>query len=189
MKAAIRRIARTAAVTGIATAAALALVACAAGEGAAEVPGGPKTGSEIGQQAPDFSLVRADTGETVALSDLRGKTVVVNFWATWCAPCRAEMPDLEAAYRERLEAGDLVILGVNQEESAERVNQFVADLGLTFPIVLDRDAAVRKRYSVLGLPATFFIDRDGIIRARAYGPVFGNLLPDGIAAADRAGES
>ncbi len=185
----IRRLVRSAALFAASATVAVAFVACSSGDGAGEASGATNTGNEIGQQAPDFSLVRADTGEAVALSDLRGKTVIVNFWATWCAPCRAEMPDLEAAHQERLEAGDLVILGVNQEESAERVNEFVEDLGLTFPIVLDSDAAVRKRYSVLGLPATFFIDRDGIIRARAYGPVFGNLLPDGIAAADRAGES
>ncbi|PKN81271.1 MAG: thiol:disulfide interchange protein [Chloroflexi bacterium HGW-Chloroflexi-9] len=168
---------------------ACALAGVVLGTGALVSACSAEAGAEIGQRAPDFSLVRADTGETLSLSDLRGKTVIVNFWATWCPPCRAEMPDLQGAYDERLAAGDLVILGVNEEEGAEQVQRFIAEFGLTFPVVLDKDAAVRRRYNVPGLPATFFIDRDGIIRARSYGPVFGNLLPDGIAAADRGGES
>ncbi len=173
----IPRIARAGALAGLVLAAGVAVSACAT-----------EAGAHIGQRAPDFTLVRADTGETVSLSDLRGQTVVLNFWATWCPPCRAEMPELEAAYLEQGYPDDLVVLGVNQEETVEQVMRFMDDFSLTFPVVLDTDAAVRKRYAVPGLPATFFIDREGVIRARTYGPVFGTLLPDGIAAAVRGGD-
>ena len=142
----------------------------------------------IGEPVPDF-ILQDLAGQTVRLSDFHGKTVVLNFWATWCPPCRAEMPDLQAAYDERLPAGDFVVLAVDKlvEDSAGAVTDFVDEFGLTFPVVLDGGDDVSRRFNVRGLPATFFIDRDGVLRAKNLGPVFGNLLPDGIAAADAAG--
>ncbi|MCK9486965.1 MAG: redoxin domain-containing protein [Dehalococcoidia bacterium] len=134
---------------------------------------------DLGAEAPDFVLEMAGTGEHVRLSDFRGQTVVLNFWATWCVPCRTEMPDLQAAYED----DGVVVLAVNDKEPDGPVQRFVEEFALTFPVVLDRQGSVREHYRVIGLPATFFIDPDGIVRARNFGPVFGDILPQGIRAA------
>ena len=133
----------------------------------------------LGEPAPDFVLERPGTGERVSLSDFRGQPVVLNFWATWCVPCRTEMPDLQAAHDE--EGG--VVLAVTWQESDSVVQAFVDEFALDFPVALDREGRVREHYGVVGLPATFFIDAEGILRARSFGPVYGNLLSDGIQAA------
>ncbi|HJM88745.1 MAG TPA: TlpA disulfide reductase family protein [Dehalococcoidia bacterium] len=143
----------------------------------------------IGEPAPDF-VVRTVGGDLVRLSDLRGKTVVLNFWATWCPPCRAEMPDFQETFEAREAADDFAILAVDKlvEDVESAVVEFVDEFGLTFLVGFDESDEIVERYGVRGLPSTFFIDREGILRARTLGPVFGNLLPDGIAEADRAGE-
>lgn len=124
-------------------------------------------GVSVGSRARDFSLESLD-GEVVSLSDLRGSVVLVNFWATWCPPCQAEIPDFEEAYRER--AGDgFVVLGVNVEEPADQVLPFVTDTGITYPVVLDRDGRVRREYRALGLPTSLLVDQDGVIRVRQEG--------------------
>ncbi len=119
--------------------------------------------------APDFTL---DTlqGEKVTLSHLRGKIVVVNFWATWCLPCRKETPALEKAY-EQYEDSGIVILGVNltNQDSVSDVESFVQEFKLTYPILLDRDGSVSNLYQIEGLPTTFFINREGIIRTVIVG--------------------
>jgi peroxiredoxin len=122
----------------------------------------------VGHPAPDFTLTTL-TGETFTLSDLRGKPVVLNFWATWCPPCRAELPELQAA-AERYQ-GEIVIAGVNQAEPADSVAQFADSLGLRFLVPLDRDAQVSRLYGARSLPTTFFVDRDGVIRQIQIGPV------------------
>ncbi|MDP6605844.1 MAG: TlpA disulfide reductase family protein [Dehalococcoidia bacterium] len=141
----------------------------------------------INQPAPDFAVRDLD-GKIHRLSDFHGKTVVLNFWASWCPPCRAEMPDLLEIYEERLADGDFVVLAIDKltEDTVSAVESFAEEFGLTFPIAFDGSDEIFQRYGVRGLPSTFFIDRNGIIRARTLGPVFGNLLPDGIAAADLA---
>ncbi|MCB9491582.1 MAG: TlpA family protein disulfide reductase [Dehalococcoidia bacterium] len=133
----------------------------------------------LGEPAPDFVLVESGSGKRVSLSDFRGQPVVLNFWATWCVPCRTEMPDLQAAY----DSEDVVVLAVNWQETESVVQGFLDEFGITFPTALDSEGRVREFYGVVGLPATFFIDPDGILRARNFGPVYGNLLQDGIEAA------
>ena len=142
----------------------------------------------VGEPAPGFVLPSL-TGEPISSADFRGRILVLNFWATWCPPCRAEMPDLQALSIERQEANDLAVLAVDflAEDSLEAVRYFVRDFGLTFPIATDtQEGAVAERYGVRGLPVTFFIDRDGILRKINHGPVFGDLLRQGIAAAEGA---
>ena len=143
--------------------------------------------AKVGELAPDFVL-KAPSGELVSLSDFRGKTVILNFWATWCPPCRAEMPDFQEAFEARAADDDFVILAVDLDEAAGEVQGFVDEFELTFPIAIDTGKEVASQYGVLGLPATFFIDTDGVVRSFNLGPVFGNLLQDGIALADAHAE-
>ena len=117
---------------------------------------------EVGFFAPDFEL-EVVGGGLVRLSEFRGNPVVVNFWASWCGPCRSEMPDIQAVYDVYHQQG-LVILGINQEESEARVAEFAEELGLTFPLLLDVEGRVSEVYEVYALPTTFFISGDGIIR-------------------------
>ena len=144
---------------------------------------------KLGQPAPDFALLDL-SGNVVRLSDFLGKTVVLNFWASWCPPCRAEMPEFLEAYEQRLPQDDFVILAVDKlvEDGKGAVEDFVHEFALTFPVAFDASDEVNQRYGVRGLPSTFFIDRNGVLRSKNLGPVFGGLLPDGIALADAAGE-
>jgi cytochrome c biogenesis protein CcmG, thiol:disulfide interchange protein DsbE len=131
--------------------------------------GAPPPSPREGFSAPDFTLNLLD-GRQVTLSELRGKVVMVNFWATWCPPCKAEMPAIESVYRAFKDLG-LEVLAVNttnQDREAD-VLTFVQDLELSFPIPLDRTGAVSAAYSLRGLPSTYFIDADGVIREVVVG--------------------
>jgi len=122
-----------------------------------------------GFAAPDFTLDLLGGGE-VTLSDLRGAPVMLNLWASWCPPCRAEMPAIQAVYQEYGEEG-LVVLAVNatNQDSESAAAAFVRDHGLTFPVPLDRDGSVSVLYALRGLPTTYFIDREGVIRSVIVG--------------------
>ena len=127
--------------------------------------------------APDFELMSPD-GNLLRLSDLRGQPVILNLWASWCPPCKAEMPALENVHRQYEEDG-LVVLGVNMtyQDRVSDVVQFLADEGLTFPIVMDMDGSVGRRYQMRALPTTFFIDRSGMIHSmEVSGPLPEALL-------------
>lgn len=119
--------------------------------------------------APDFTLETLQ-GETVTLSDLRGQVVLVNLWATWCMPCRAEMPAIETIYND-LRARGLVVLAVNStsQDKTAAVESFVAEYGLTFPILMDYDGTAARLYQLTSLPTSFFIGRDGRIRKLVIG--------------------
>lgn len=124
----------------------------------------PRAGASLEAQsvagmAPDFTLPTLE-GNEVTLSDLRGQPVLINFWATWCPPCRFEMPAMQRVY-ERYKDKGLVILAVNYREDKERIRPFVEELGITFIILLDLDGVVANQYRVLGLPTTYFVDRNG----------------------------
>jgi peroxiredoxin len=127
----------------------------------------PRQHALLGQPAPDFTMDRLDGGEPVSLSGLKGKPVVLNFWATWCPPCRLEMPWLQNAYNAH-QAEGLTVLAVDAGEKVppdmvhDQVARFVEDAGLTFPMLLgDNTYEVQKQWSVLGLPATFLVDSEG----------------------------
>ena len=118
---------------------------------------------EIGRLAPSFTLVDLE-GNQVALSDFRGKTVFLNFWATWCPPCRAEMPEIEAVYQQYKGKG-VVVIGVDILESESVVHQYVQQGGYSWTFVLDTTGEVAANYQIAAIPTSFFIDREGIIQA------------------------
>lgn len=117
--------------------------------------------------APDFSLVDIDDKQH-RLSFYRGKVVIVNFWATWCPPCRFELPSMEALWQE-LKKEDVVMLAINIGEDADTIFTFTTDYPVTFPLLMDRDSSVIKQYPVLGIPTSFIIDPQGRIIYRAVG--------------------
>ena len=135
---------------------------------AALVPPGMGVGTEEGKLAPNFLLETLD-GKEMRLSDLREQAVVINFWATWCRPCRKEIPELVAAYNSYRERG-LVILGVNLQEGKGIVRPFAEEFGMNFPVLIDRDGEVGDEFRILGLPTTYFVDRGGVVRSVFTGP-------------------
>ncbi len=122
---------------------------------------------KVGSPAPDFQAASL-SGATVRLSDFRGKPVWLNFWASWCPPCRAETPDVEATYEARKGEG-LVLLAVSINEEAAPVKSYVEASGITFTVGLDPSTRIAGRYRINGLPTHFFIDRDGFIRDMQVG--------------------
>ena len=126
----------------------------------------------VGAPAPEIALKNLQ-GQEVRLSDLHGKVVLVNFWATWCKPCKEEMPAMQASY-ERLRDQGFVVLAVNELEDVEKVAEHIKTHGHTFLVVMDHNNGVANRYGVVGLPASFLIDRQGIVREH----IFGSLLTE-----------
>ncbi len=112
--------------------------------------------------APDFTL-HAMGGPNLRLKEQRGRVVMVNFWATWCGPCRQEMPQLNRLY-EKYKSSGFVLLGVNVDDDARKAGDVAAKLGITFPVLLDTDKAVSKLYDLSTMPSTVIIDRDGKVR-------------------------
>lgn len=133
---------------------------------------------QIGATAPDFQLPSL-AGEPVALSDYQGQVVLVNLWATWCPPCKAEMPAINEFY-ETHQNEDFVVLAVNSQEDAATVQRFIDVQKFTFPVLLDTQADVMNQYKVRGLPTSFVIDRDGIIRYVHTGAITRQQLEDVI---------
>lgn len=128
---------------------------------------GSTQGPEIGKLAPDFQLSNLD-GQVVSLGDFRGKPVLLNFWASWCSPCRYEMPFLQEIYQAWSGKG-LVVLAVDLQENPSRVKEFVEEFGLSFPVLLATGQEVPLAYNIRGIPATFFIDKNGIIQDMKIG--------------------
>jgi peroxiredoxin len=129
-------------------------------------------GINQGNLAPDFELQTPD-GESVKLSDFRGKKVIVNMWATWCPPCKAEMPDMQKFY-EQYKNENVSILAVNMttsEKSIDDVTAFLDEFGITFPVVLDQQNEVAEVYQVYALPSSYIIDSNGIIQQKITGPM------------------
>lgn len=124
---------------------------------------------EKGFPAPDFTWTDAQ-GKEVKLSDLKGKPVFINFWATWCPPCRAEMPDIQKFYEKTNK--EVTVLAVNltySEKSEQDIAQFISEGGYTFPILLDQKGLLAQKYLIRAIPTSFFIDDQGVIRNKYTG--------------------
>jgi peroxiredoxin len=120
-----------------------------------------------GQVAPDFAL-KSSTGENLRLSEYRGNVVMINFWATWCGPCRQEMPLLDELYT-RYERVGFSLLGVNIDDDSRRAMQMIEDLGVSFPVLFDARKEVSKLYEVEAMPVTVLVDREGNVRYVHHG--------------------
>lgn len=130
----------------------------------------PTKVADLGDLAPDFTLSDL-SGKTFTLADLRGKVVLVNFWATWCPPCRAEMPSMEKLNR-LLEGEEFVMLAVNVEANGRQtVPQFLEKSPHSFPVLLDEEGVVQKKYGVYKFPETFVVRKDGIIDDKVIGAI------------------
>ncbi len=136
-------------------------------------PNGKTPSADIEHPAPDFSLTTLD-GSTASLSDYRGKPVILNFWATWCGPCRVEIPALEAAWQNH--QGEAVFLGVDVQEDPLQVADFAQQLGMTYPVLLDETAETAQLYRVRAFPTTVFIDGQGVVIDIYTGPLNEPLL-------------
>ena len=132
-------------------------------------------------KAPDFT-VYDEEGNSFKLSDFEGKPVVLNFWASWCGPCKSEMPDFEVAYKEYGEKIHFLIVNMTDgyQETVESAKEFIADSGYSFPVYFDTDLEAAKAYSVYSIPTTYFIDRDGYVIAQGRGALDAATLQKGI---------
>jgi peroxiredoxin len=149
-----------------------------------------------GKAAPDFTLPGID-GQPVSLQQYRGKVVFLNFWATWCIPCREEMPGLEQLH-QKYQSDGLAVLAIDLKESAEQVKTFFQKHGLSFPSLLDQQGSVFRDYLVVGMPTTYLIGRDGQLLARGIGgrdwtraeaqELIRTLMKKGLAGASVKGE-
>jgi thiol-disulfide isomerase/thioredoxin len=139
----------------------------------------PTLGERV--KAPDFA-VRDAEGETVRLSDYFGKPIVLNFWASWCPPCKTEMPDFEAVYREV--GGEVVFMMLNladgRRETVESGSQYIAEEGFTFPVYFDTESEAALAYGIRSIPTTLFIDGEGYVVTGAQGAISGETLRMGI---------
>ena len=134
-------------------------IAQQAGKGLTQLPDRP--------QAPDFVLTDID-GNQYRLSDYRGQVVITNFWATWCPPCRAEMPSMQRAW-DQLEKEGILMIGINVGEDEDTIFQFTASYSVDFPLLMDQDSNVINQWPVRGLPTTFVVGPEGKIIYRAIG--------------------
>ena len=135
-----------------------------------------------GETAPDFELMTLD-GETARLSDYKGKKVILNFWASWCPPCRAEMPDMQKYYEEQAAKENVEILAVNlttEDRGMEKITAFIEEFNLTFPIPMDREGDIGKLYQAVAIPTTYMIDTEGKVRNKIVGPMSEQMMEDFI---------
>ncbi len=141
---------------------------------------GKSPSGQKGRAAPDFILERVGgDGGALRLSDLQGRPVLVNFWATWCPPCRDEIPEIVRAYEAHKGEG-LVVVAVDLQEADETVRDFAEEFGMTFPIVVDRTGEVAQTWHVggpiRGIPSSYFVDASGVIQELFYGPMTDDII-------------
>ena len=131
---------------------------------------GPATGPvQPGSRAPEFRALDINSGDSVSLSAYRGKVTLVNVWATWCGPCRAEMPSMQEAYAQLKDRGFAIAAVSVDEGSIDDVKAFQREFGLTFDILHDRSGRIQQVYQTTGVPESFLLDRDGVIVKRLIG--------------------
>ncbi|HZG60044.1 MAG TPA: thiol-disulfide oxidoreductase ResA [Anoxybacillus sp.] len=128
------------------------------------------TGLEIGNAAPDFALKTLE-GKEIRLSELKGKKVILNFWATWCPPCQAEMPEMQNFYEKYNKDIEILAVNLTSEDSRDKVDSFIKEYGLTFPVVLDEKGDILTLYKISPIPTSYMIDSEGIIRHKYVGPM------------------
>jgi thiol-disulfide isomerase/thioredoxin len=136
-------------------------------------PAAPMVGVAVGESAPPFSLPQWE-GATLNLQDYRGRVVILNFWATWCTPCKAEMPLLEDIAQRY--GNQVVVIAVNYGDDPGYMGPFLEKMQLSYPIVLDRDLVVARQYQVVALPTTYILDAEGRIQAKVFGPLTGEWV-------------
>lgn len=137
-----------------------------------------QTGLRKGDTPPDFTLTTMD-GKEVTLSDYKGKKVILNFWASWCPPCKAEMPHMQKYYDKKAEEQNFEILAVNltsEEKSNRLIEKFLQSYGITFPVPLDEKGNIALKYQVITIPSTFILNTDGQIEHSIIGPMNEDLL-------------
>jgi cytochrome c biogenesis protein CcmG/thiol:disulfide interchange protein DsbE len=135
----------------------------------------------VGEAAPNFELQNLD-GQSISLSGLRGKPVLINFWASWCGPCVSEMPYIQEINKEWSDKG-LIVLAINLGDNASQAEQFLQDHNLSLPVLLDTNKVVAPKYGIRAIPTTFFIDKEGIVRVKIIG-----AFPSKAAIESRLGE-
>ena len=126
-----------------------------------------------GQAAPDFQTTTLD-GSIVSLSDYRGKKIILNLWATWCGPCIEEMPHIQEYYEEEADKDNVEVLAVNltsMDNGIDRVESFVEDYGLTFPILMDESGQLGDQFQAIAIPTTYILNEDGLITKKLMGPM------------------
>lgn len=136
-----------------------------------------------GERAPDFELTTL-AGEAVRLSDYKGKKVILNFWATWCPPCRAEMPDMQKYYDEQADGENVEILAVNLttvDKGMDKINAFVEEFSLTFPIPMDTEGEIGDLYQAASIPTSYMIDTEGRVQQKIVGPMNEEMMEEFIA--------
>ena len=144
----------------------------------------PASDPIVGHPAPDFSLAAVEPTRgkgTLSLSDFKGKAIVVNFWASWCAPCQEELPLLEAAWKRLQAQGkDVVFVGIDYQETSSVAANFLQQNGVTYPAVLDASGSVATKYGITSLPDTFFINRNGTVASKVLRELTAQVLSSNL---------
>ncbi|WP_210365759.1 redoxin domain-containing protein [Bacillus sp. REN3] len=142
-----------------------------------DIPGAKLSSLREGAEAPDFELATME-GEPLKLSDYRGKKVILNFWATWCPPCKAEMPHMQNFYEENKDKGvEIVAVNLtNMDKGKDTIETFIKDYGLTFPIPLDEEGVAGTTYQAFTIPTSYILDENGVITKKVVGPMDENMM-------------
>lgn len=148
-------------------------------DGAGDNNAAPDSSPRIGSLAPDFELTDVNTGQPVKLSSLNGKPIWINFWASWCPPCKVEMPIMKQVYTKYKNQG-LVIVGVDMREKVDEVKLFTGSNGYDWTFVIDSDGQVTDRYFVSGIPSHFFVGKDGLIKSIRVGEMTSGEMEENV---------